>query len=184
MMTEEGAARTAESNFRSGYNCSQAVFCTFAPALGLDKSTAKRLSQPFGGGICRMRHVCGTVSGMLLALGLLEGSDDVADKAAKDSIYRHGQELSAQFKEQHGSIECRELLGLVPLGSADALLHKAALPAARPANSEKAGQSVVEGNATAPLSEARSEAYYKKRPCPELCASAAAIFARYLAARQ
>ena len=177
MITEEEAARTAEHNFRSGYNCAQAVFCTFAAELGLDESTAKRLSQPFGGGVCRMRHICGTVSGMLLALGLLEGSDDVADKNAKDSIYKHGQELSAQFKEAHGSVECRELLGLVPLGTADALLHKTEIPL-------EEGLSSVEGDASSPLSEARNEAYYKKRPCPKLCASAATIFARYLNAKQ
>ena len=72
-MTVQEAGEKARSYFMQGYNCSQSVFLVFAPQLGLGKDTAARLSQAFGGGICRMREVCGTMSGVLMAsVGLME----------------------------------------------------------------------------------------------------------------
>lgn len=156
-MTPEKAGLIAEENFKKGYNCAQAVFCTFAERLGLSEQEAMRISQPFGGGMCRLRETCGTVSGMFLALGLLEGSNDPSDKKAKDDIYAHGQELAARFTKLNRSIICKELLGLVPIKEV-----------------EDAAAS------TSPVSEARTEEYYKKRPCPKLCACAAEIFQTYL----
>ncbi|MCR5762252.1 MAG: C-GCAxxG-C-C family protein [Treponema sp.] len=165
-MTPEQAGALAEANFKKGYNCTQAVLCTFAERLGLSEKEALRISQPLGGGMCRMRETCGSVTGMLLALGLLEGSDNPADKAAKDTIYAHGQELAARFRSLNGSIECRELLGLVPMGTAEKAVPSAKIP--------------VGTEYTVPVSEARTEEYYKKRPCPKLCAMAAEIFQSYL----
>jgi C_GCAxxG_C_C family probable redox protein len=163
-MTEEEAGEKAEAYFRSGYNCSQSVFLVFAPQLGLAADTAAKVSQAFGGGICRLRETCGTLNGMLMALSLLRGSADGSDKAAKDELYREGQLLAQQFRRDNGSIICRELLGLAPAGGTGRMLRN----------------STVEGDGTAPVSEARTEAYYKKRPCPELCRYAARLFQRYL----
>ncbi len=165
-MTPEQAGVQAESNFKKGYNCTQAVLCTFAEQLGLSEKEALRISQPLGGGMCRMRETCGTVTGMLLALGLLEGSDNPADKGAKDAIYAHGQELAARFRNLNGSIECRELLGLVPMGTAEKAMSE--------------GAASPKTTFTNPVSEARTEDYYKKRPCPKLCAMAAEIFQTYM----
>jgi C_GCAxxG_C_C family probable redox protein len=163
-MTEEEAGEKAAAYFRAGHNCAQSVFLVFAPQLGLDGETAAKLSQAFGGGICRMREVCGTLSGALMALGLLRGSADGGDKAAKDALYREGQLLAQQFRRDNGSIICRELLGLAPVGDSGRMLRS----------------STVEGDASAPVSESRSEHYYGKRPCPELCRYAAKLFQRYL----
>lgn len=173
----EAASKTAESNFLSGLNCTQAVLCTFAHSLGLDEETAKKITLAMGGGMCRMRETCGTVTGMLLALGLLESNGNTGDKQNKDSVYAHGQELAGKFKELNGSIECRELLGLVPLGSSDALLHKQPLPQK---SVGKDAQNTVNGNAENPQSEERTPDYYKRRPCPKLCGIAAKIFAEYV----
>ena len=174
MITPEEAKSKAEENFHNGCNCAQAVLCTFAKELGLDNSTAMKIAQPLGGGMCRMREVCGTVSGMLMALGLAEGTSDTSDKDAKDSVYKHGQALAGEFKKSNGSIICRELLGLVPLGASDAMLEKS--------TSSSSGTDI--SKMTSPVSEARTDAYYKKRPCQNLCGDAAEILAKYLAQKK
>ena len=102
----------AKSYFLKGYNCSQSVLLAFHEELGLDKETAARMASPFGGGMGRLREVCGTVSGMLLVLGLLRGYDDPKDQEGKRSLYQQVQNLAHTFQEHNGSIICRELLGL------------------------------------------------------------------------
>ena len=100
----------AEALFREGYNCAQAVFCAFDDLTGFDRETSARLSSSFGGGMGRLREVCGTVSGALLALGLLAGYDDPRDRAAKTRHYRLVQTFAARFREETGSLICRDLL--------------------------------------------------------------------------
>ncbi len=102
----------ARSYFLEGYNCSQSVLLAFHEELGLDKETAARMASPFGGGMGRLREVCGTVSGMFLVLGLLRGYDDPKDQEGKRSLYQQVQNLAHTFQEHNGSIICRELLGL------------------------------------------------------------------------
>ena len=97
----------AKELFKSGYNCSQSVLGVFCEELGMDFETAMKISSSFGGGMGRMREVCGTVSGMFMAAGLMFGS---ADTSAKAELYKKIQDLAARFKEQNGSIICRELL--------------------------------------------------------------------------
>lgn len=95
----------AESLFKSGYNCSQAVAVAFAEETGLDKELISQLTTGFGGGIGRMREVCGTVSGMAFVISALYKED-------KASIYARVQEVAEEFRRENGSIICRELLGL------------------------------------------------------------------------
>jgi len=97
----------AKELFKSGYNCSQSVLGVFCEELGMDFETAMKISMPFGGGMGRMREVCGTVSGMFMAAGLMFGDLDSSSKA---EMYKRIQDLAAKFKEQNGSIICRELL--------------------------------------------------------------------------
>ena len=103
-------AEEARRLFLAGYNCAQAVFCAFCDLTGLDVDTAARLSSSFGGGMDRLREVCGTVSGALMALGLLQGYADPRDPDAKAAHYRLVQEYARLFREQNGSIVCRDLL--------------------------------------------------------------------------
>ena len=100
----------AKELFKSGYNCSQSVLGAFCEELGMDFKDAMKISSPFGGGIGRMREVCGTVSGMFMALGLLCGVEDNSDPSAKGELYKKVQALAEKFKEKNGSIICRELL--------------------------------------------------------------------------
>ena len=109
MMKDHSAL--ARELFESGYNCSQAVFGAFSDLTGLDLETSMKLASSFGGGMGRMREVCGAVSGMFLVLGWLYGYSDPEDKAAKTEHYKRVQELAGSFKEIYGSIICRELLG-------------------------------------------------------------------------
>ena len=107
-------ADRARELFYAGYNCAQAVFCAFCDLTGLDIDTAARLSSSFGGGMGRLREVCGTVSGALLALGMLRGYSDPADPQAKKAHYARVQEFARRFREKNGTIVCRELLKNVP----------------------------------------------------------------------
>lgn len=102
----EEAVRT----FESGYTCAQSVFVTYADLFGLDRETALKLTSPMGGGIGRMREVCGAVSSMALLAGLKEGNTDPDNEQGKERIYLLTRQLADQFKERHGTIICRELL--------------------------------------------------------------------------
>lgn len=140
----------AKQNFMNGYNCSQAVLLAFCEDFGLEKETALKISEPFGGGMGRMREVCGTVTGMFMVIGLAMGNDNSKDNTTKKNVYKSVQELAEKFKEDNGSIICRELLGL------------------QKANKESY------------VPSERTNEYYKKRPCPELCKYAADILEEYL----
>lgn len=100
----------ALQNFESGCNCAQAVFLAFAEDAGLARGTAAKLAGPFGGGIGRLREVCGAISGMCMAAGLLLGSEDTADGDAKAAVYDMTRGLVERFREENGAILCRELL--------------------------------------------------------------------------
>lgn len=103
---------TAMQLFEEGYNCAQSVFLAFADLHGIDKKTAAALSSSFGGGMGRLREVCGAVSGMFLVAGALYGYDDPEAREEKAEHYARIQELAAAFEKENGSIVCRELLGL------------------------------------------------------------------------
>ncbi len=108
----ESRVKDAVALFESGYNCAQSVFVAYADLFGMDKETAKRLSSPMGAGMGRMREVCGTVSAMALLAGLEGGNTDPENEEAKREIYETVRRLSGEFKKRHGTIICRELLGI------------------------------------------------------------------------
>ena len=101
----------AEELFREGYNCAQAVFLAFASEK-MDKNEAARLASAFGGGLAGTRNVCGTISGMAMAYGLLRGYSDPKAKDEKKKEYEAVREMTEEFAKLNGSIICRELLGL------------------------------------------------------------------------
>lgn len=103
-------AQKAQELFLQGYNCSQSVFLAFEDLTGLDQSTGARLSSSFGGGMGRLREVCGAVSGAFMVLGLLRGYDDPEDADAKAAHYSMLQDFAGDFRKKHGSILCRDLL--------------------------------------------------------------------------
>ncbi len=96
--------------FKQGYNCSQAVIGAFCEELGLDFETATKIASSFGGGMGRMREVCGTVSGMFMAIGLEYGENTHKSNEEKAKLYARIQELAKRFKEKHGTIICRDIL--------------------------------------------------------------------------
>ena len=98
--------------FKTGYNCSQSVFLTFAEDFGLDKETALKLSSSFGGGMGRLREVCGAVTAMFAIAGLKKGYTSPCDDEAKAKHYELIQSLAEKFKSEYNTIICRELLGL------------------------------------------------------------------------
>ena len=102
----------AANLFREGYNCAQSVVLAFSEEIDLDKKTEAMLSSSFGGGMGRLREVCGAVSGMFILVGLIKGYDKPNDDEAKAAHYALIQRLAEEFRVKNGSIICRELLGL------------------------------------------------------------------------
>ena len=96
--------------FLDGFNCAQAVAVAFTDVTGMDKKAAAMMAAPFGGGMGRMREVCGAVSGMFMVLGALYGYDNSDADSKKKELYRQVQALAEQFREENGSIICREIL--------------------------------------------------------------------------
>lgn len=100
----------AAENFMKGYNCAQTIVVTFCDVTGLESDFAAKLSSSFGGGMGRMREVCGAVSGMLMVAGLLYGYETPGDEESKRTHYARVQALAGAFREREGSIVCREIL--------------------------------------------------------------------------
>lgn len=100
----------ARSLFENGLNCAQSVAMAYADLCGIDPKTIEAMTLALGGGLGRQREVCGTVSGASVVLGMVEtlrGGDDL-----KSRTYHLVQQFGNEFRQQHGAIVCRELLGL------------------------------------------------------------------------
>ena len=104
-------AERARDLFFEGCNCAQAVFLAFAEDR-MDRDTALKIASGYGGGMAGMRGVCGAVNGMFMAYGLLRGSADPNDRAAKTAAYQTLRQLAGEFEAQNGPLICRQLLGL------------------------------------------------------------------------
>ena len=104
--------KLAREYFKSGYNCAQSVFLAYAQNYGIDKETALKLSSSFGGGMGRLREVCGAVSAMFMIAGLEFCYTEKNNDIAKARHYELIQNLANEFKKKNKSIICRELLGL------------------------------------------------------------------------
>lgn len=129
--------------FKSGFNCSQSVFAAFCEEFSMDEKTALKVSAGLGGGVGRMREVCGAVSGGAMVAGMIYGATEGSDKEAKAKTYKKVQEIADEFKKINPSIVCRELLSL----------------------------SSTEAISSHP--EQRTDSYYKKRPCVKIVEDAA-----------
>ena len=102
----------ASAYFVSGYNCSQSVALAFSDVLGIEKDALARLSSGFGGGMGRMREVCGCFSGLVMVLSQVYGYSDPKANAEKKALYEKIRAAAEKFREDNGSIICKELLGL------------------------------------------------------------------------
>ena len=108
---EVRASNKAGELFLKGYNCAQSVFGALAGDFGIDEASALKLSAPLGGGVGRMREVCGAFSACAMLLGLKRASAEASDERKRE-IYALTQKLAEDFKKRNGSIICREILGL------------------------------------------------------------------------
>ena len=151
---EERVARAVD-NFMAGYGCCQSVVAAFADLYGLDDTLAKKIAAGFGGGVGRLRMMCGAVSGIVMLVGLDCGQTEGADQEGKSACYKVVQDLLEKSKAENGSLICAEILGLNGY--------------------TKAPNSYV--------ASARTAEYYKSRPCAAKVESAARIFANYLKER-
>ncbi len=148
----EERVQRAVDNFMAGYGCCQSVVAAFADLYGLDEVMAKRIAAGFGGGVGRLRMMCGAVSGLVMLVGLDCGQTKGSDSEGKSACYKVVQDLLAQSKAENGSLICAEILGIKGY--------------------EKAQDSYV--------ASARTAEYYKTRPYAAKVESAARIFAKYL----
>lgn len=148
---EDRVAKARRLFKEEGYNCCQAVVLAYNDLFGIDDVTAASMASGFGGGMGRMREVCGSVSGMVMLAGFIAPAADPSIKIDRTRNYALVQEVANEFKALNGSIICKELLGLVPMGS------MAQAPQESPEPSD------------------RTPEYYKKRPCEELVGISARI---------
>ncbi len=101
----------ARAWFRLGYNCAQSVICALSGSLGINERTVKLMASGFGGGMGREQLTCGAVAGAVMAVGCRWfDPDDVA--ASKERVYAKTREVLRRFRELHGTVSCRELLGV------------------------------------------------------------------------
>ena len=154
---EERVEKAGRLFKEGGYNCCQAVVIAYCDLFELDEKTAAALSSGFGGGMGRMREVCGSVSGMVMLSGLLCPADNPSDKAGRTANYALVQEVAGEFRNINGSIICRELLGL--------------------------DKKPTEGQVESPVPSDRTAEYYKKRPCEELVRISARIIGNKIKAK-
>lgn len=110
-MTLEQRVEKARGLFKAGYNCAQSVILAYNDLLGMDDRSAATLSAPFGGGMGRLREVCGAVSSMSMAAGILSPAPDPSNKEAKSANYALVQRFAEEFRAENGDIVCRNLLG-------------------------------------------------------------------------
>ena len=145
----------AKELFLQGYNCSQAVLGAFCDVIGLDFDTTMRLASSFGGGVARMRHICGTCSAMFMIAGMVRGYS-VHEAQAKSEHYAFIQGMAKDFEARNGSIICRELLTLRSKGSKTV------------------------DNGTSPEANERTVEYYRSRPCLAIVEDAVSATCRAL----
>ncbi len=105
-------SKSSEANlcFNQGFNCSQAVLSTYCESLGLDKTTALKLSCAFGGGMGRIGETCGAVTGALMLIGLKYGKCKAGDNESKEKTYQLVQKFADSFKAEFGSVRCKDIL--------------------------------------------------------------------------
>ena len=151
---DERVARAVDF-FMQGYGCCQSVVAAFSDLYGMNHDLALRVAAGFGGGVGRLRMMCGAVSGIVILVGLDCGQTEGSDREGKSACYRVVQELLARSEADNGSLICAEILGLK--------------------GHDKATSSYV--------ASPRTAEYYKTRPCAAKVESAARIFADYLRAK-
>ena len=152
----DARVQRAVDNFMAGYGCCQSVVAAFSDLYGLDETLAKKIAAGFGGGVGRLRMMCGAVSGIVMLVGLDCGQTEGSDSEGKSACYKVVQDLLEQFRQENGSLICAEILGIKGY--------------------EKAQSSYV--------ASARTAEYYKTRPCAAKVESAARIFANYLKSKE
>ena len=155
MMTEqelEARVNRAVDNFMQGYGCCQSVVAAFSDLYGMDETMALKVAAGFGGGVGRLRMMCGAVSGIVMLVGLDCGQTVGSDREGKSACYKVVQELLARSEQQNGSLICAEILGLKGHDKANCTYE----------------------------ASPRTAEYYKTRPCAAKVESAARIFADYL----
>ena len=148
----EDRIQRAVELFMQGYGCCQSVVCAFADLYGLDEEMALRIAAGFGGGVGRMRMMCGTVSALVILAGLERGQTRGEDREGKAACYQLVRELLETFKQRNGSIICAELLKM----------------------------NGVKAETNTPQPDERNAEYYRVRPCARKVESAARVFAEYL----
>lgn len=186
----EERSRRAEENFRKGYNCCQAVLLAFADILEANSLASKELlvalGSGFGGGMGRLREVCGSFSAAVAMAGFILPACNPGNLEERKDNYALVQEFALSFKQMNGgSIVCRELLGLAkqtnPANQASA--GNGAQNAKTAATCTLDSEAAALAPATVPeppMPSARTEEYYRKRPCGRIIASSALIIARKL----
>ena len=151
----EERRQMAIDNFKKGFNCCQSVLLAFSDVINADPEMLKTIGSGFGGGMGRLREVCGAFSGMVMMAGFISPACNPEIKEERTKNYALVQHFAERFRtENGGSVVCRDLLGLSKSTSTES-----------------------------PEPSDRTAEYYKKRPCPDIIGNAAKIVAEYIAGK-
>ena len=180
----EDRIQRAVELFMQGYGCCQSVVCAFADLYGLDEEMALRIAAGFGGGVGRMRMMCGTVSALVILAGLERGQTRGEDREGKAACYQLVRELLETFKQRNGSIICAELLKMKAQPPSNSPQGGRILSGEAAETSSPPLGGVSGGLWTEPcMPDERNAEYYRVRPCARKVESAARVFAEYLSNR-
>ena len=112
-----------------GFNCCQAVACTYSEQFGMDEATAFKACEAFGAGMGGMEGTCGAVSGAVFLAGLKNSCVNLEKPVSKAQTYQLSREITERFKKKNGSLVCSELKGVEtkkPLRSCEGCILDAA----------------------------------------------------------
>lgn len=95
-----------------GYNCAQAVACTYCDLAGVDEELMFKMTEALGAGMGGMEGTCGAVSGACVLAGMMASTGNLEKPNSKAASYKLSREILKQFKEKNGSVICKELKGV------------------------------------------------------------------------
>ena len=108
----ESRVDKAAERHKQGYNCAQAVACTYCDLAGIDEETMFKVTEAMGLGMGGMNGTCGAVTGACAIAGMLNSCGDLDRPVSKGATYKVSREISDRFLEETGSLTCRDIKGV------------------------------------------------------------------------
>lgn len=108
---ESRVEKTIERH-NKGYNCAQAVACTYCDLVGVDEQIMFRMTEGLGLGMGGMEGTCGALTGACVLAGMKNSSGNIDTPNSKVSTYKLSREILESFRIKNGSSACKRLKGI------------------------------------------------------------------------